>query len=52
MTFDGAFISVAQLGFTLDGTEPLARLSPIALNLARRSTPLEAITPAELTALR
>jgi hypothetical protein len=52
MTFNGAFISVAQLGFTLDITEPLSRLSPIALDLARRSTPLEAITPEELTALR
>jgi hypothetical protein len=52
MTFNGAFISVGPLGFTIDITEPLARLSPIALDVTRRSTPHSAITPEELTALR
>jgi Reverse transcriptase (RNA-dependent DNA polymerase) len=52
MTLNGALISVAPLGFTLDITEPLARLSPIPIDFSRRLTLHEPITPEELTALR
>ena len=52
MTFNGAFISVGPLGFTLDIIEPLARLRPIPIAYARRLNPHDHITPEELTALR
>jgi Reverse transcriptase (RNA-dependent DNA polymerase) len=52
MTFNGAFISIAPLGFTLDITEPLTRLRPIPIDFSRRLAPHEPITLEELTALR
>jgi hypothetical protein len=52
MNFNGAFISVAPKGFTLDITEPLERLCPIALTPTRRGDPLQPITSTELTAVR
>jgi hypothetical protein len=52
MTLNGAFISVAPQGFTLDIPEHLARLQPIPIEPARRCCPLQPITTDELTSVR
>jgi Reverse transcriptase (RNA-dependent DNA polymerase) len=52
MTLNGAFISVAPHGFTLDITEPLERLKTISIGPARRCCPLQPITTVERTAVR
>jgi hypothetical protein len=52
MTFNGAFISVAPQGFTLDVTEQLARLRSIALDPSCRCNPLSSNLTDELTSRR
>jgi hypothetical protein len=52
MTFNGAFISVAPQGFTLNITEPLASLRPITIEPARQCCQLQPIATEELTAVR
>jgi hypothetical protein len=52
MALNGAFISVAPQGFTLDITEPLARLQNIPIEPDSRCCPLQPIKTDELTALR
>jgi hypothetical protein len=52
MNFNGAFISVSTEGFTLDITEPLSRVQPVALEDARRTSPTLPATLEEITSIR
>jgi hypothetical protein len=52
MHFNGSFISVSTEGFTLDITEPLSRVQPVALEDARRKSPTLPATLEEIRSIR